>query len=296
MRYLVTGGAGFIGSKVATYLIARGHTVIVVDNLCTGARDRVPPEAEFVHADLSRDYWKSDVGRIDGIFHLAAMSKVAPSLRDSSMMRFCAEANIIATMNVLNFAACQDPVPKVVYSASSTMYGQNPVPQREDMRPDMQTPYALSKYVGELSCEMYTRLYGVPTVRLRYFMVFGEGQPSSGPYAIVSGIFERRKAEGRPLEIHGDGRQTRDFVNVDDVARANYEAMLSDNMTDVTINVGTGVETSIQNLANAISSNQVHTAARKIDLRATRADTSKFEELFGWLPENSIIENAKGPR
>ena len=107
MRYLVTGGAGFIGSKVATYLIARGHTVIVVDNLCTGARDRVPPEAEFVHADLSRDYWKSDVGRIDGIFHLAAMSKVAPSLRDSSMMRFCAEANIIATMNVLNFAACQ---------------------------------------------------------------------------------------------------------------------------------------------------------------------------------------------
>jgi len=157
--------------------------------------------------------------------------------------------------------------------------------------PDLQTPYAISKYVGGLYCELFSRLYGVPTVRLRYFVVYGDRELGSGPYGVLSGIFAERAAAHLPLEVHGDGSKFRDFVEVRDVAKANWLAMLKPSLVDATINVGTGAAVTIQQLADAISENQVHTEARKVDLQGTLADTSRSSELLGWVPEKSILHD-----
>jgi nucleoside-diphosphate-sugar epimerase len=241
----------------------------------------------FIEGNINDSSVFDSIGYVDGIFHLAAMSKVAPSLGDPSMVDFCTEQNVKGTIKVLQWAATFSPPVKVVYSASSTYYGLNPIPQHEGQLPDCQTPYALSKYVGELYCEMFSRLYSVPTVRLRYFMVFGPNEPSEGPYAIVSGIFLKRKSEGLPLFIHGDGSQTRDFVHVDDVAQGNILAMNS-SLTNETINLGTGTQVSIKELATMISTNHIHTEPRSVVLKATLCDTTRLQSLLGWIPQKNI--------
>jgi nucleoside-diphosphate-sugar epimerase len=288
MRYLVTGGAGFIGSTLVNRL-SKTHEVIVVDNLSTGNIDYVSMNSNvtFIQGDVTDSSVFEKVGKVDGIFHLAAMSKVLPSLGDPKMIDFCTHQNVNGTIQVLKFALSHEPPVKVVYSASSTCYGMNPVPQHEGQLPDCQTPYALSKYCGELYCEMYSRLYNVPTIRLRYFMVFGPNEPATGSYAIVSGIFLKRKRENLPLLIHGDGSQTRDFVHVEDVCTANILAMESD-LYNETMNVGTGRRLSIKDLANSISDNQVHTEKRQVDLEATESDNSKLQRLLNWTPQMKI--------
>ena len=198
MRYLVTGGAGFIGSTLVNKL-KKNNEVVVIDNLTTGTN--VPEGVEFIQGDVTDSSVYAKVGKVDGIFHLAAMSKVLPSLGDPSMVDFCTHQNVMGTIQVLKFAASFEPPVKVVYSASSTYYGNNPVPNVETQLPDCQSPYALSKYVGELYCQLFSRLYNVPTVRLRYFMVFGPGEPSEGPYAVVTGIFRKNKNENN-INMH----------------------------------------------------------------------------------------------
>jgi nucleoside-diphosphate-sugar epimerase len=286
MKYLVTGGAGFIGSTLVKKLLSSGHEVVVVDNLSTG---NILPgkEATFIKGDVTDYEFLKTLPRVDGIFHLAAMSKVLPSLEDPAMVDFCATQNSNGTLNVLKLAASYDPKIKVIYSASSTYYGLNDIPQHELQLHDCQTPYALTKYMGELWCELFSRLYDVPTVRLRYFMVFGPNEPSTGSYAIVTGIFKKRAEADLPLEIHGDGSQTRDFVHVEDVAEANIRAMETP-ITDETINVGTGTQVSIKELADLISETQVFTPKRKVDLKATLCDTTKIERLLNWKPTRDI--------
>jgi nucleoside-diphosphate-sugar epimerase len=297
-RYLVTGGAGFIGSNLVDRLLEEGNNVIVIDNLCTGneenlaaAREKYPAERlHFIKGDVKDKDVLYSAGTVDGVFHMAAMSKVLPSLDNIEMVDFCNDENVKGTISVLKYAATmlpREPI-KVVYSASSTYYGSQPIPHKEDMLPDCQTPYAASKYCGEVYCKMFSLFRNVPTVRLRYFMVYGEREPCVGQYAIVTGIFAKNRAEGRPLEIHGDGEQTRDFVYVGDVCRACIMAMNRPDLTDETINVGTGEMISIKELANIISPNQVFVAGRKIDLRQTKCDTGKIEEIFGWRPQTRI--------
>jgi nucleoside-diphosphate-sugar epimerase len=289
MKYLVTGGAGFIGSTLVKKLFNAGHDVIVVDNLTTG--NIIPPSSvKFIKGDVTDFDFLKTLPQVDGIFHLAAMSKVLPSLEDPAMVDFCAHQNSTGTLNVLKLASSYSPPIKVVYSASSTYYGLNPIPQHENQPHDCQTPYALTKYMGELWCEHFSRLYDIPTVRLRYFMVYGPNEPSKGSYAIVTGIFKKRAASGLPLEIHGDGSQTRDFVHVDDVAEANIRAMQS-NINNDTINVGTGTQVSIKELADLISTNQVYTPKRKVDLQDTLCDTTKLERLLHWKPTRNIRDS-----
>ena len=283
-RYLVTGGAGFIGSRLVVKLL-KFSNVVVLDNLSTGSI--INEDAEFIHGDITDAEVYSKIGKVDGIFHMAAMSKVLPSLGDPKMVDFCNYNNVNGTINVLKFAASFTPPIKVIYSASSTCYGLNDIPNVETQLPDCQSPYALSKYIGELYCGLFSRLYQVPTVRLRYFMVFGPGEPSTGSYAIVTGIFNKNKKENKPLCIHGDGSQTRDFVHVDDVAEANVRAMESD-LDNNTIYVGTGEMTSIKELADMISDNQVFANSRKNDLKHTQADCSEIERLLNWKPRISI--------
>jgi nucleoside-diphosphate-sugar epimerase len=277
---LVTGGAGFIGSHMVERLLAEGYRVRVLDDFSQGRREHLPTRVELIEGsivDLATCRRACD--GVSGVFHMAAMSKVAPSI---DKFEFCTEQNVLGTQNVL-VAARDARVKKLVYSASSSSYGNRPAPQREDQLPDALNPYALSKYVGELYCDSFTRLCGLPTVSLRYFNVYGPRQPTTGAYALVLGVFLRQRKEGRPLTIHGAGEQRRDFVHVSDVVEANLAAYRSA-AQGVTLNVGSGTNVSVQELADAISPVQVHVLRRPGDAEITLADLTRVNEALRWEP------------
>ena len=281
---LVTGGAGFIGGHLSQRLIGRGYRVRVLDNLSLGRREWIPREAEFLEGDICdlATCHKACEG-VRGVFHTAAMSRVGPSM---AAVDVCTEQNITGTQNML-LAARDAKVKKFVYSGSSTYYGNQPVPHREDMRGEFLNFYGLSKYVGEEYCRMFDRVFGTPTIVLRYFNVYGPHQPQTGPYALVLGIFLRRWRDGQTLEVHGTGAQRRDFIHVRDVADANIAAYESP-VHDDTLNVGSGSNISIKELADKISSNQVPGPARPGDSKETLADVSHTMSVLNWNPRVSL--------
>jgi len=286
---LVTGGAGFIGSHLAERLHQSGHRVRVLDNLSQGRREWVPPSTEFIEGDLTNPAMcQRACEGISGVFHLAAMSKVAPSL---DKFEFCTEQNIIGTQNLL-IAAREAGVRKVVYSGSSTYYGNGAPPQAETALPNCLNPYAVSKYVGEQFCEVFTRLYGLPTVSLRYFNVYGPRQPSVGAYALVLGIFLDQHRRGEPLTVHGDGSQRRDFIHVSDVVEANLAAYSGD-VEGTVMNVGSGTNISIQEIADMISPQQTRLPRRAGDAEATLADISRIRRLLGWEPKVAFADGLR---
>lgn len=289
---LVTGGAGFIGSHVCEELLKRGYQVRVVDNLVTGYKNFLPEDSnlEFVQGDITDfDICDSVCEGVTAVFHLAAMSKVLPSLANLDMIDYCTKNNVIGTQNILKAAKIHN-VKKLIYSASSTYYGNTPPPHHENMLPACQTPYSLTKYIGEQYCSLFDSLYGLNTISLRYFQVCGPRQPKNGQYAVVTGIFLRQKILGQPLTIHGDGSQKRDFVHVKDVALANIKAYESD-AHNLVVNIGTGKSHSIKELADMISPYQVLTQSkREVDLIETRADITLCQKLFNWSPKTSIHE------
>jgi nucleoside-diphosphate-sugar epimerase len=288
---LVTGGAGFIGSHIVEALLARSYRVRVLDNLSQGDRAYLPETAdvEFVEGDVT-DYatCRDAVRGTEGVFHLAAMSKVLPSLADPEMIPFCTQQNVVGTENMLRATLVhKNRIRKFVYAASSTCYGDNPPPHTEDQPPACQTPYALSKYVGELYCGLFTRLHGLPTIRLRYFMTYGPRQPSSGPYAVVTGVFLDQWENNRPLTILGDGAQTRDFIHVQDVAEGSVVAFERP-VTDATINLGTGRCLSIKDLAALISPTHVHLPPREHDIPHQQASPVRMRQLLDWQPRHDL--------
>lgn len=275
---VVTGGAGFIGSHIAERLVADGHEVRVLDNLTQGRREWVPSKAEFVEGDITdAALCKRVCQDAAAVFHTAAMSKVGPSI---DKIEFCTEQNVIGTQNML-IAARDAKVKRFIYCASSTYYGNRPAPQQEDMLPDCLNPYALSKYVGEQYCEMFSKLYKLPTVCLRYFNVYGPRQPSEGAYALVLGVFLRQWRKGEALTIHGAGDQRRDFVHVRDVVEANLAAWRS-TAEGIALNVGSGVNYSVKEIADMISKNQVHGPRRAGDAEITLADLTRIKKVLGW--------------
>lgn len=283
---VVTGGAGFIGSHLSEALLNEGYHVRIIDNLSQGRRENVPQGAEFFEGEiLDKDLLRQVFDGARGVFHIAAMSKVAPSI---DKIEYCTEQNVLGTLQVL-MAARECQVGKVVYSGSSSYYGNHPAPQNEQMLPNPLNPYALSKYVGEQYCELYTVLFGLPTVSLRYFNVYGKRQPSVGAYALVLGIFLKNLKEGKPLIIHGDGSQRRDFVHVSDIVRANIAAFHSD-AKGMVLNVGSGTNISVQELADLISKDQLYEPRRTGDAEITLADISKPREILGWEPKVRIEE------
>ena len=286
---LVTGGAGFIGSHLVERLHELGHKVRVLDNLSQGRVEWIHPSAEFIQGDITDlSLCRRACEGIDGIFHLAAMSKVAPSI---DKFEFCTEQNIIGTQNLL-IAARDSKVSKFVYSGSSTYYGNGASPQKEDSLPNCLNPYAVSKYVGEQFCEIFTRLYQFPTATLRYFNVYGSRQPAVGAYALVLGIFLDQRRRGEPLTIHGEGLQRRDFVHVSDVVEANLAAYHGD-VVGTVMNVGSGTNISIQEIADLISPNQVHLPRRAGDAEVTLADISRIERMLGWKPKMPFAEGLR---
>jgi len=288
-KVLVTGGAGFIGSHLCEGLIARGLEVRVLDNLSFGRREWVPPAAEFLEGDIrDPDACRRAAAGVHGVFHLAAMSRSGPS---QEQIELCTASNIVGTQNML-LAARDAGVKRFIYSGSSTYYGNRTPPHRESDPPDLLNIYGLTKRAGEQYTLLFDEGFDLPSLVLRYFNVYGPRQPETGAYALVLGIFLRRRAEGKVLEIHGDGRQRRDFVHVRDVVAANIAAYESSRRGEV-FNVGSGTSLSVKELADLISSNQVHTEARKGDSLATLADISKIQAQLSWSPKISFTEGLK---
>src|SRR3989338_544048 len=222
---VVVGGAGFIGSNVTEDLITKGFEVHVIDNLSGGKRENVNSKAIFHKADI-RDFEsiKSVIKGARFVFHLAALPRVPYSIEHPVETN---EVNVSGTLNVL-VAAKEGGVKRVVYSASSSAYGdQKIMPLREDMFPHPKSPYGLQKYVGELYMRLWGEIFGLETVSLRYFNVYGPRLNPDGAYALAIGKFLKQRSEGKPLTIFGDLTQTRDFTHVSDVVRANILAMES---------------------------------------------------------------------
>jgi nucleoside-diphosphate-sugar epimerase len=278
---LVTGGAGFIGSHLAEALLASGYRVRVLDNLSQGQRDHVPAEAEFMHGDIEDlAQCTAACSGASGVFHLAAMSRVAPSIDN---IEGCTLPNIIGTQNILS-AARKTGVRKVVYTGSATCYGNAAPPHSEDMTPEFLNFYSLTKYVGEQYCMLFDRSCGLPCSIVRYFNVYGPRQPETGTYALVIGIFLRRLALGLPLIIHGRGDQRRDFIHVSDAVAATIRVFESNTRAEV-FNVGSGTNTSIQEIADMISSKQEYAPRRAGDAEITLADISRIQSRLGWRPQ-----------
>jgi nucleoside-diphosphate-sugar epimerase len=285
-KVLVTGGAGFIGSHLCEGLLARGYQVRVLDNLSYGQRDWVPSEAEFVEGDISDIAACNRVAAgMDGVFHLAAMSRSGPS---QDLIELCTASNITGTQNML-LAARDAGVKRFIFSGSSTYYGNRPPPHRESDPADILNIYGLTKRVGEQYTLLFDQDFNLPSVVLRYFNVYGARQPQEGAYALVLGIFLKRKAEGKTLEVHGDGGQRRDFVHVRDVVSANIAACESQVRGEV-FNVGSGTSLSVKELADMISPDQVHVEGRRGDSLATLADISKIKAALGWEPKVFFTE------
>jgi UDP-glucose 4-epimerase len=288
-KVLVTGGAGFIGSHLCEGLIARGLQVRVLDNLSYGRREWVPAQAEFIEGDI-RDpaACRRAAAGVHGVFHLAAMSRSGPS---QEQIELCTASNIVGTQNML-LAARDARVKRFIYSGSSTYYGNRTPPHRESDPPDLLNIYGVTKRVGEQYTLLFDQGFDLPSLVLRYFNVYGPRQPETGAYALVLGIFLKRRADGKVLEIHGDGRQRRDFVHVRDVVAANIAAYES-SLRGQVFNVGSGTSLSVKELADLISPDQVHIEARKGDSMATLADISRIRAALGWTPKVSFADGLK---
>ena len=287
---LVTGAAGFIGSNLVDYLLEQGHQVVCVDNQSAN-NDKFywHKDTYNVNGDIT-DYktMKNAFTNVDYVFHLAAESRLQPAIENPIG---AVEKNCVGTTVMLQCAR-EAGVKRFVYSSTSSAYGNNPYPNVETQPDDCLNPYSASKAAGEKFCKMYTDLYGLETVVLRYFNVFGDRSPTRGQYAPVIGIFQRQKDAGQALTIVGDGSQRRDFVHVKDVARANHMAatLPVDNHLGEVFNVGSGTCYTIQEIANAISLNQTYIPERKGEMDTTFADITKIKKVIGWKPEIDVLD------
>ena len=256
----------------------------VLDNFSFGKREWVAAVDECISGDICDiEVCRTACHGAVGVFHLAAMSRAGPSV---DAIDFCTQQNVVGTQNIL-IAAREARVRKVVYSGSSTYYGNRPPPHGEAMAPNYLNFYALSKSVGEQYCIAFDEMFDVPIVILRYFNVYGPNQPEEGAYALVLGKFLHRWAQGKDLEIHGTGEQRRDFVHVSDVAKANIAAFESDQRRRI-FNVGSGTNISVKELADLISANQVFVERRPGDADNTLADITAIKAALGWEPEVSF--------
>jgi nucleoside-diphosphate-sugar epimerase len=288
-KYIVTGGAGFIGSHITDMLIARGDEVHVIDNFLTGKRSRLNPKAVLREEDIRNfDKLQPIFQGATGVFHTAAQPRMQYSIQEPQLTN---DINITGTLNVL-LAARDAGVRRVVYSASSSAYGpRHPMPLKEDMAPEPVIPYAIQKRVGEQYCVMAARFYGLETVSLRYFNVYGPRQTTTrdGPYATVIGIFLEQRKNGDPMTVVPD--QKRDFTHVTDVARANLLAMESPNVgAGEIINIGAGRSYGITEVAGLIGGEWKYMEPRPGEVRETCADNTKAKELLGWKPRVSFEE------
>jgi len=291
-RVVVTGGAGFIGSNLAMEL-ADAFDVTVIDNLATGHIENlshIMDEITFIKGSITDpDLLKEAFVDVDTIFHQAAIPSVQRSVDNPSATN---EANVDGTLNVL-LAARDCGARKVIFASSSSVYGDTPtLPKAEDMNPNPKSPYAVSKLAGEYYCRVFSEVYGLKTVCLRYFNVFGPRQDPRSEYAAVIPRFITRILDGMPPVIYGDGGQTRDFTFVGDVVKANMLAMGGD--VQGVFNVACGRRISLNELAERIMEiagrkvEPVYDSPRAGDVRDSLADISRAREAMGYVPDYEL--------
>ena len=291
MKYIVTGGAGFIGSNLVDLLINEGHKVHVIDNFSSGKKENCNEQAKYFELDISEQSNIENIKNIlkgsDGVFHLAALPRVQESIENPLIFE---KNNTLSTINILK--ACADVgVKRLVYSASSSAYGNSiKLPSKEEDPIDPISPYAMQKYYGEVACKMFANVYGLETVSLRYFNVYGERQSLEGAYALVMCIFARQRLNNEPLTIRGDGEQRRDFTHVMDIARANLLAMTSQKVgKGEVVNIGNSDNRSVNQIAEMIGGPTINVDP-VIEPRETLADNSRAKNLLGWQPRVIIEE------
>ena len=281
-KILVTGGAGFIGSNMVDALVKRGDEVVIIDDLSTGKKENINPKAKFYKVDI-RDLQKIRplFKNIDYVFHFAAFARVQPSIENPVKSN---DINLNGTLNVLE-AARQAKVKRVIYSASSSAYGdQSQMPLKENMPAHPISPYALQKYIGELYCRLYSEIYNLETVCLRYFNVYGKRQVLEGAYALVIGIFVKQRLNSKPMTIVGDGEQKRDYTSVIDVVKANILASESQKVgKGEVINIGRGKNYSVNEVAKMIGGDTINIPPR-LEPRETLADNFLARSLLDWKP------------
>ncbi|MAF14281.1 MAG: LPS biosynthesis protein WbpP [Parcubacteria group bacterium] len=291
MKSLVTGGAGFIGSNCVDALIDKGHEVIIIDNLSTGKKENINSKAKFIEADITNlEEIKPHFEGVDYVFHFAALPRVQVSIEDPISTH---NININGTLNVL-LAARDAKVKRLVYSASSSAYGDNDqMPLQEDFLPAPMSPYGLHKYVGEHYARLFSLLYGLETVSLRYFNAYGPRMAFEGSYFTVVATFLLQKKQGKILTIVGDGNQTRDFTYVGDIVNANIAAATSTKVgKGEVINIGAGKNYSVNEIAKRIGGETTNIDPR-IEPKDTLADNTKAKELLDWQPEVDLDEGLK---
>jgi len=300
MRYLVTGGAGFIGSNTVDELVRRGHQVRVLDDLSAGKEENlagVSSKVEFVRGSITdlRVIQQACRG-VDYVLHLAARTSVPRSVQDPLETN---HANIDGTLNVL-VAARDAKVRRVVYAASSSAYGETPtLPKREDMPPSPISPYGVTKFVGELYARVFGRVYGLENVSLRYFNVFGPRQDPGSPYSGVLSRFIDALLHDSPLVIFGDGEQSRDFTYVDNVVQANLLACKAPGVSGQVFNVGTGHRFTLNHtlkLLEKISGKRAqprYDPPRAGDIRDSQADVAQARSLLGYDPRIGFEEGLR---
>jgi len=295
MKCIVTGGAGFIGSHLTDRLLAEGHEVLAIDNFAAGRPENIAhhknnPRFSLARTDITElETIKPLFAGAETVFHLAALADIVPSIVDP--VRYY-RANVCGTMCVLE-AARHAGARRLLYAASSSCYGMPeiiPTPETEETCP--QYPYALTKYLGEQTVLHWGRVYGLETIALRLFNVYGTRSRTSGTYGAVFGVFLAQKLNGQPLTIVGDGAQTRDFTYVTDVADAFCRAAQSD-LRHVVMNVGSGSTYSVNRLAELLGGPTVHIPKRPGEPDCTFADISKIRRLLKWEPKVSFETGVK---
>jgi UDP-glucose 4-epimerase len=302
MKYIVTGGAGFIGSNLVDTLLNEGHDVIVIDNESSDAHDK------FYWNDKAKNYklnicdyesTRKLYDEVDAVFHIAAEARIQPCITNPIKAVY---TNVLGTATVLQCSR-EAGVKRIMYSSTSSAYGlKNIPPLKETMSNDCLNPYSVSKTSGEELCKMYSKLFGIETIIFRYFNVYGERHPLKGQYAPVIGIFLRQRAAGEPMTIVGDGDQRRDFTHVSDVVRANilaaqfvapqYQITNNDSTIEYrgwewgqVYNIGTGINHSINEIAEMMGGERINIPPRVGESRITLSDSTKANEQLGWKPK-----------
>ena len=296
MRCVVTGGCGFIGAHLVDRLVHDGHRVIVLDDLSTGSLARLNPSAELWRGSVTDlDTLVAATKEADMVFHTAAWARIERSVADPVGTH---AVNVTGTLNVLR-AAQLNGVSRVINSSSSSVYGdQTTHLMQEDMAPNPKSPYALQKLMGEQYAELFAHLFGMTVVSLRYFNVYGPGQPSQGAYSLVIPRFLRMRQEGNPLTVYGDGTQTRAYTHVSDVVTANLLAATAALPAGehIALNIGTGQETSVNEVARAIGGPALHiipNPRREFEEARKAADYSLARARIGWEPRIAFADGIK---
>jgi nucleoside-diphosphate-sugar epimerase len=297
MRYLVTGGAGFIGSNTVEELVRRGHGVVVLDDLSSGKEENladVRTKITFMKGSITDlETVQKAMHQAEVVIHLAARTSVPRSVKDPIDTN---RINVEGTLNVL-VAARDNRVKRIVFAASSSAYGETPtLPKKESMQPSPISPYGVSKYVGELYAQAFGRCYGLESVCLRYFNIFGPRQDPDSPYSGVLSRFTTAFLQDEPPIVFGDGEQTRDFTYVDNAVEANLLASEAPNASGYVFNIGTGERYSLNQtleILRGLSGKKLaakYEPAREGDIRDSQADITAARELLGYAPTVRFAE------